>query len=269
MTTETVQPGNRSTEYETVRVDVVDDVGTILLNRPDKRNALNYQMCLDLLAAVREVETDESIRIVLVRGAGPSFCAGADVGERKGVTETWLRDRRMRAFAAYDALQDCSKPCIAVAHGPVVGSGGEIAAACDFIIASDKASFRYPETVRGSVGAGQRLTRIVGKAMAKVLLFTGRTIDAQEASRIGLVSILVPAAQLEATVTTYVNEIKAAFPLSVHLMKRCIDWGNESDLRTGMAYERMAIDRLLATGDWRQGVDDFIAERAEVRASKA
>ncbi len=80
MTTETVQPGNRSTEYETVRVDVVDDVGTILLNRPDKRNALNYQMCLDLLAAVREVETDESIRIVLVRGAGPSFCAGADVG---------------------------------------------------------------------------------------------------------------------------------------------------------------------------------------------
>jgi len=257
-----------ATEYETVRVESVDGVGTVTLNRPDKRNALNYQMCLDLLAAVKEVEADESIRIVLVRGAGPSFCAGADVGERKGVSESWLRDRRMRAFAAYDALQDCSKPCIAVAHGPVVGSGGEIAAACDFIIASDKASFRYPETVRGSVGAGQRLVRIVGTAMAKVLLFTGRTIDAQEAQRIGLVSVLVGAEELEATVVKFVAEIKAAFPLSVSLMKRCIDWGVQSDLRTGMAYERMAIDRLLATGDWRQGVEDFIDERAQVRAAK-
>ncbi len=258
-----------ATEYQTVRVDSVDGVGTILLNRPEKRNALNYQMCLDLYAAIKEVDADESIKIVLVRGAGPTFCAGADVGERKGVTETWLRDRRVRAFAAYDALAECGKPCIAVAHGPVIGSGGEIASACDFIIGSDKASFRYPETVRGSVGAGQRLTRIVGKAMAKLLLFTGRTIDAQEAHRIGLLSIMVPMAQLEAEVTKVVDEVKSAFPLSVHLMKRCIDWGSESDLRTGMAYEKMAIDRILATGEWRQGVDNFIAERAEVRASKA
>ncbi len=258
-----------TTNFETVRVDSDDGVGTITLNRPDKRNALNYQMCLDLLEAVRAVELDESIRVVVVRGAGPSFCAGADVGERQGVTETWLRDRRMRAFAAYDALQDCGKPCIAVAHGPVVGSGGEIAAACDFIIASDKANFRYPETVRGSVGAGQRLARLVGKSMAKMLLFTGRTISAAEASRIGLVDILATAEELETTVQQCVAEVKAAFPLSVHLMKRCIDWGVQSDLRTGMAYERMAIDRLLATGDWRQGVDNFLSERAQASAAKA
>jgi enoyl-CoA hydratase len=258
-----------TTDYETIRVDIADTVGTILLNRPEKRNALNLQMCHDLLAAIQQVDGDENVKIIIVRGAGPSFCAGADVGERKDVTEAWLRNRRQRAFAAYDALQDCGKPCIAVCHGPVVGSGAEIASACDFIIGSDKASFRYPETVRGSVGAGQRLTRIVGKAMAKLLLFTGRTINAEEAYRIGLLSIMVPADGLEAAVQQVVTEIKSAFPLSVHLMKRCIDWGNESDLRTGMAYEKMAIDRLLATGDWRQGVDNFIAERAEVRASKA
>ena len=258
-----------ATEYQTIRVESVDGVGTILLNRPEKRNALNYQMCLDLNAAIKEVSDDESIKIVLVRGAGPSFCAGADVGERKGVTEAWLRERRVRAFAAYDALADMGKPVIAVAHGPVIGSGGEIASACDFIIGSDNASFRYPETVRGSVGAGQRLTRIVGKAMSKFLLFTGRTINAQEAHRIGLLTLMVPAAELDATVNQVVEEIKGAFPLSVHLMKRCIDWGIESDLRTGMAYEKMAIDRILATGEWRQGVDNFIAERAEVRASKS
>lgn len=251
--------------YETVALTIDNTVATILLNRPDKRNALNYQMCLDLFDAIRKVDGDDSIRVVLVRGAGPTFCAGADVGERKGVSTEWLRDRRLRAFAAYDALQDCSKPCIAVAHGPVIGSGAEIASACDFVLASERASFRYPETVRGSVGAGQRLLRIVGKAMAKELLFTGRTIPASEALRIGLVNRVVSMDELEGLVAETVQQIIASFPLSVSLMKKCIDWGAESDLRTGMAYERLAIDRLLATGEWRQGVDNFISEMAAPR----
>lgn len=256
-------------DYETVTLDIDEGMGTILLNRPEKRNALNYQMCLDLLSAVREVDANDEVRVVLVRGAGPSFCAGADVGERKDKTERWVRDRRMRAFAAYDALQECQKPCIAVTHGPVIGSGAEIASACDFTVGSENASFRYPETVRGSVGAGQRLVRIVGKAMAKDLLFTGRTIDATEAFRVGLLTRLVASAELEATVALIVEQIKAAFPLAVNLMKRCVDWGAESDMRTGMAYERLAIDRILASGEWRKGVDNFIAERAGVRELNA
>ena len=254
--------------YETVVLRVEDGVGTITLNRPDKRNALNYQMCLDLHDAVRTVDADASARVVLVRGAGPTFCAGADIGERKGVSAEWLRERRLRGFAAYDAIQDLGKPCIAVAHGPVIGSGAEIATACDFVLASDRASFRYPETVRGSVGAGQRLLRIVGKAMAKELLFTGRTIPASEALRIGLVNRVVAPEELEGVVAETVKQIVASFPLSVSLMKRCIDWGAESDLRTGMAYERLAIDRLLATDEWRQGVDDFMTEMAGSRGGK-
>jgi enoyl-CoA hydratase/carnithine racemase len=244
-------------DFQTVRVTVEDKVATILLNRAEKRNALNYQMCVDLHEAVQLVTEDAEARVVLVRGAGPSFCAGGDGKERVGKSETWVRDRRMKAFAAYDALQECPKPCIAVAHGPVIGSGGEIAGACDFTIASDKASFRYPETVHGSVGAGQRLARTVGKAMAKDLLFTGRTIDAAEALRIRLVNRVIPHDELEAAVAQLVASIKDNFPLSIELMKKCIDWGTESDLRTGMAYERMAIDRLLATGEWRKGIDNF------------
>lgn len=252
--------------FETVSVTVEENVATILLNRPEKRNALNYQMCIDLHAAVQLVANDSEVRVVLVRGAGSSFCAGGDGKERVGKSEEWVRDRRMKAFTAYDALQDCPKPCIAIAHGPVVGSGGEIAGACDFIIASDKATFRYPETVHGSVGAGQRLARTVGKAMAKDLLFTGRTIDGAEALRIRLVNRVVPHEELEGAVKELVDSIRRNFPLSIELMKKCIDWGSESDLRTGMAYERMAIDRLLATGEWRKGIDDF-ADKLTNKAS--
>jgi enoyl-CoA hydratase/carnithine racemase len=251
------------TDWATVATEVENGVGTLLLNRPDARNAVNMQLAQDLYAAIKALEADEAVRLILVRGAGTSFCAGADLKERAGVTEAWLRQRRLTAFAAYDAVQYCPKPCIAVGHGPIIGSGCEIATACDFIIASDRVSFRYPEAVWGSVGASQRLPRIVGKPLAKDLLFTGRTMGAEEALRVGLINRLVPHEQLEAAVAETVGMILKAFPLSVQLAKRCIDVGMESDLRTGQAYELMAIDRCLADTEWRNGVTAFAArERA-------
>ncbi len=247
------------TELETVVYEIADGLGTITLNRPEQRNAVNLQLAKDLYAAVKAVEADPDSRLVLIRGAGTSFCAGADLKERAGVTEAWLRNRRLTAFAAYDAIQACPKPCIAVGHGPIIGSGCEIATACDFIIASTRVSFRYPEAVWGSVGASQRLPRIVGKAMAKDLLFTGRTMGAEEALRVGLVNRLVEPDALEEAVQETVRMVLKAFPLSVQLAKRCIDVGMESDLRTGMAYELLAIDRCLADGEWRKGVEAFVA----------
>ena len=247
------------TELETVIWEVAEGgLATITLNRPAQRNALNLQMAKDLHAAVKAVEAEPSARVVLVRGAGTTFCAGADLTERVGVSEEWLRNRRLAAFAAYDAVQYCPKPMVAVGHGPIIGSGCEIASACDFIIASEKVSFRYPEAVWGSVGASQRLPRIVGKAMAKELLFTGRTLGAAEALRIGLVNRVVPPEKLEAAVQETVGMMLKAFPLSVQLAKRCIDVGMESDLRTGQAYELLAIDRCMADSEWRRGVDAFM-----------
>jgi len=247
-------------QWETVAYTAENGVGTVTLNRPNQRNALNLKMAQELYAVVKHAEADESVRVVLFRGVGPSFCAGADLKERAGVTEAWLRNRRTTAFAAYNAIQWCEKPCIAVAHGPVIGSGCEIATACDFIIASEKASFRYPEAVWGSVGASQRLPRIVGRAMAKELLFTGRTIGAAEALHLRLVNRVVAPDALEASVAETVAMILKAFPLSVRLAKRCIDIGTESDLRTGMDYELLAIDRCLADQEWKSGVAAF-AER--------
>ncbi|MFP1645992.1 enoyl-CoA hydratase/isomerase family protein [Pontitalea aquivivens] len=244
-------------ELETVLVEIAGGVGTITLNRPEQRNAVNMQLALDLYAAVNAVEEDESVRVVLIRGAGSVFCAGADLKERAGVSEAWLRKRRLISFAAYDAIQYCPKPCIAVGQGPIVGSGCEISTACDFIIGSERVSFRYPESVWGSVGASQRLPRIAGKAIAKDLLFTGRTMGAEEALRVGLINRLVPHDQLEDAVQEYVTMILKAFPLSVQLAKRCIDVGMESDLRTGQAYELLAIDRCLADNEWRAGISAF------------
>ena len=117
------------------------------------------------------------VRLVFVRGNGPVFCGGADLNERKGKSEEWIRERRMSAFAAYGALESLPMPCVALVHGAAIGSGVEIAAACDFIVATPSATFRTPEAQRGTVGATQRLPRILGKRLAKDLMFTGRRAD--------------------------------------------------------------------------------------------
>ncbi|HEY8249142.1 MAG TPA: enoyl-CoA hydratase/isomerase family protein, partial [Burkholderiales bacterium] len=142
----------------TVEFSVADGVATIALNRPDVRNALNLEMCDELLRVSKEL-VEKKVRVVFVRGNGPVFCGGADLNERKGKSEDWIRARRMRAFAAYGALESLPMPCVALVHGAAIGSGVEIAAACDFIVATPDASFRTPEAQRGTVGATQRLPR--------------------------------------------------------------------------------------------------------------
>ncbi|HUG78004.1 MAG TPA: enoyl-CoA hydratase/isomerase family protein, partial [Burkholderiales bacterium] len=143
-----------------VLVDVQGGVATITLNRPEARNALNLAMCEALVAAAQGM--DDTVRLVFVRATGPVYCAGADLKERQGMDPAQVRDRRMKAFAAYGALEALPMPTIAVVEGAAVGSGCEIAAACDFVVATPEATFRIPEAIRGTVGATQRLPRILG-----------------------------------------------------------------------------------------------------------
>jgi enoyl-CoA hydratase len=231
-----------------VRVERKDGVATFTLDRPEARNALNLGMCEALVAAAQSLE--ESIRLVFVRAAGPVFCAGADLKERQGMSEAQVRERRMRAFAAYAALEALPMPAIAVVEGPAVGSGCEIAAACDFIVATPAASFRVPEALRGTVGATQRLPRILGKRLAKDLLFTGRTPSAEEAGRHGLVSRVVPPAELEAALAGIAQAIVGAPPQAMRLAKRTVDRGAERDPRGALEAELAAIEEQLASGEW-------------------
>jgi enoyl-CoA hydratase len=227
-----------------------DGVATLTLNRPESRNALNLEMCEGIIAAAGAAASDDSMKILLVRATGPVFCAGADLKERQGMSAEQVRERRMKGFAAYAALEALPMPSVAVVEGPAVGSGCEIAGACDFIVATPAASFRTPEAIRGTVGATQRLPRILGKRLAKDLMFTGRTLSAEEARQAGLVARLVALSDLEKTMEEIEAEILKAPQQSLRLAKRCIDTGVELDPKGALEAEIAAIEEQLAAGSW-------------------
>jgi enoyl-CoA hydratase len=148
-------------------------------------------------------------------------------------------------------------PVVAVVEGPAVGSGVEIAAACDFVVATPAASFRTPEALWGTVGATQRLPRILGKRLAKDMMFTGRTLSAEEALAHGLVTRLVPPAGLEAALAEIAATVLKAPPAALALAKRSIDEGLERDPRGALATELLAIEESLAAAEWRRAMAGF------------
>lgn len=232
----------------TVLYSVNGGIAAITLNRPEARNALNGEMCEALRDAALEAAGDAGVKLVIVRGAGPAFCAGADIKERAGMSEEQVRARRLKAFAAYRALEALPMPALAVVQGAAIGSGVEIAAACDFIVATPDAVFGTPEALRGSVGATQRLPRVLGKRLAKDLMFTGRRLTAQEALAAGLVSRI--AENLVAEIDRIARAILEAPPEALRQAKQCIDRGVELDARGALALELAAIEAQLASGSW-------------------
>jgi enoyl-CoA hydratase len=232
----------------TVLYHVESGVATITLDRPEARNALNGVMCDALCEAAARAAADASVRLVLVRGNGPVFCAGADVKERQGMSQEDVRERRLKGFAAYGALEALPMPAIAVVQGAALGSGVEIAAACDFIVAKPNAVFGTPEALRGTVGATQRLPRVLGKRLAKDLMFTGRRLTAEEAMIMGLVSRISD--NVEEEIAEITKTILAASPAALRLAKRCIDRGVELDPQGALDTELQAIDEQLASGQW-------------------
>jgi enoyl-CoA hydratase len=231
-----------------ISVSAADGVFTITLDRPEARNALNLQMCEALRAAAIAAASNPEVKVVVVRGNGPVFCAGADVRERAGMSEAQVRERRMKGFAAYEALESLPMPAIAAVQGAALGSGVEIAAACDFIVATPDAVFGTPEAQRGTVGATQRLPRVLGKRLAKDLMFTGRRLSAEEARAAGLVSRIN--ANLDEELAKIAKAILAAPAEAMRLAKRCIDRGVELDPRGALEVELAAIEEQLMSGKW-------------------
>jgi len=229
-----------------IQVSIEGDVATLALDRPEARNALNLEMCEALLQVTNEI-AEKKVKLVFIRGNGPAFCGGADLNERKGKSEEWIRARRLKAFAAYGALEALPMPCVALVHGAAIGSGVEIAAACDFIVATPDATFRTPEAQRGTVGATQRLPRILGKRLAKDLMFTGRALTAGEALQAGFVSRV---GDLETAKREIAEAILKAPPLALKLAKRAIDRGIELDPAGALQAEIEAIEEQLAAGQW-------------------
>ncbi len=249
--------------YDTLTLHVANHVATLTLNRPDSRNALNLQMCREITHACERMGADPDIHVLLIKAQGSVFCAGADLKERKDMTTADLVARRVEGFTAYAAIEDLPIPVIAVVQGAAYGSGGEIAAACDFILASTQASFKYPEVGWGTVGATQRLPRIVGRRMAKELLFTGRVMDAEEARALGLVNHVYAPEALDTKAQAMAEAITRNRPLTVRLTKHSIDTGLETTRQGAMAVELLAIQENMRHSDWKSAIASFGGAKTE------
>ena len=229
-------------------------VARVRLNRPEARNALNNRLAGELFAVCSHLSADDDVALVVIEAEGSVFCAGADVKERAALDEDQVRARRLRGFRAYAAIEALPMPVMCVVDGACVGSGCEIALASDFIIASDRASFRTPEARWGTVGATQRLSRAIGLRRAKEMMFTALTIDAPLAERWGMVNRVVAAGELSATVETLIAEMMEAPPAALRLAKRAISAGFEDSRHGALAHEILAIEDNLDGGEWKTGM---------------
>jgi enoyl-CoA hydratase/carnithine racemase len=250
-------------ETQSVTLETDDGVAVVSLNRPQARNALDLPMCHRLTEVFQDIDADPSIRAVLLRAEGPSFCAGADLKERQDKDAAWVRLRRIASFAAYDAIAACTRPVIALVHGNIVGSGGEIAMSCDVIYASESAVFRFPEAHWGTIGATQRLQRVIGKRKAKELLFTNGSLPAVQALDLGLVQAVVSDQGLAEHGLQQARLMAAAPAQSMELTKKAIDMGEQVTLAQGINIEMSFIEQNLASGQWKDGVERFAAARAD------
>ncbi|HLR99337.1 enoyl-CoA hydratase [Mycolicibacillus parakoreensis] len=248
--------------YETILADRDDRVATITLNRPQALNALNSQVMHEVTTAAAEFDADPGIGAIVITGSAKAFAAGADIKEMadKSFAEVFAAD----FFAAWGRLAAVRTPLIAAVAGHALGGGCELAMMCDVLIAADTAKFGQPEIKLGvlpGMGGSQRLTRAIGKAKAMDLILTGRTIDAAEADRAGLVSRVVPADDLLGEAAKVAATI-AGMSLSASMMaKEAVNRAFESTLAEGLLYERRLFHSAFATDDQTEGMAAFTEKR--------
>ena len=249
-----------------VKYEQKDQVAVLTIDRQEALNALNSQVLCDLDEAITKVEQDESVRVVILTGAGRSFVAGADIGEMKGFSAIDGKKFGVHGGSIFLRLENLSKPVIAAVNGFALGGGCELAMACDIRLASEKAKFGQPETGLGitpGFGGTQRLPRIVGVSKAMELILTAKTIGAEEAKAIGLVSEVYPAEELMDKAMELAQAICANAPIAVAESKRCIRMGMQTDISTGAAFEAEAFGVTCGTEDKNEGMGAFLEKRKE------
>ncbi|MBX9639741.1 MAG: enoyl-CoA hydratase [Mycobacteriaceae bacterium] len=248
--------------YETILVEREERVGIITLNRPKALNALNSQVMNEVTGAATDLDNDPDIGAIIVTGSAKAFAAGADIKEMAGLTfaEAFGAD----FFAPWSKLAAVRTPTIAAVAGYALGGGCELAMMCDLLIAADTAKFGQPEIKLGVIpgmGGSQRLTRAIGKAKAMDLILTGRTIDAAEAERSGLVSRVVPADDLLTEAKAVATTISQMSLPSARMAKEAVNRAFESTLAEGLLYERRLFHSTFATDDQTEGMTAFIEKR--------
>lgn len=249
--------------YETIIVDISDDVALITLNRPDALNALNTRLLGELTKALTEADKSDKVRCIIITGSEKAFAAGADIKE---MAEQSFVDMYKANFFGdeCDRFLKIRKPIIAAVSGYALGGGCELAMMCDFIIASDTAKFGQPEINLGviaGIGGTQRLTRFVGKSKSMDMHLTGRFMGAEEAETSGLVSRVVPAKKLKDEAMAAAHKIAEKSVLATMAAKDAVNRSYETTLAEGINYERRLFQALFATEDQAEGMASYIEKR--------
>jgi enoyl-CoA hydratase len=242
---------------------VADFVAEIVLNRPQKHNAITPEMAAALQEVCLAVDRDDAVRVILVRGAGErAFSSGSDLNSLAEYPSAWSFRNRV---IYENAVRNIKKPVIAALKGWVLGGGAEMALAADIRVAGRSVKFGFPEVKRGWVGGGggsQMLPRLVGYGQAMRLLLTGEPIDAEEAYRLGLVEILVDDAKVESTATALCRQIANHSPVASQSVKAAVRMALSSSLDAGLRYENEMNTLCFSAGDHMEGINAFRQGRA-------
>lgn len=252
--------------FSTLELDPLEPgILRLTINRPKALNALSPEVIAELEEAVAAIAADAALRVLLLTGAGEkAFVAGADIAAMSQMTPLEGREFSIRALAVFRSLELLPIPVIALVNGYALGGGCELAMACDWIIASDRAQFGQPEVNLGicpGFGGTQRLTRLVGRARALELVCTGRQVKAEEAYALGLVNHVVPASELLAKGLEQARLIAAKGPVAMKYAKHLVQRGQDLDLDNACQLEADVFGLLCATEDKAEGMRAFLEKR--------
>jgi len=260
-------------DFKTILYEKADGVGTITLNRPEKLNAINFEMLEEVWSVLQEVVVDQEVRVVLLTGEGRYFAAGADLEILAALEPESLREELTRHWnPVFNEFENMRKLTIVALNGPAVGAGVELALCCDLRYAGEKATFRLPQIDFGvlpDAGATVRLPSLVGPARAKELILTGDTLSAQKAADMGLVNRVFPQEALAEEVGRIARKMAQKPPLALGMGKQLVNRAFRSaDTRAGLEAVKNAQCALIRTDDYREGVRAFLEKREPVFQGK-
>jgi enoyl-CoA hydratase len=250
-----------------VTLSTENHVGTIRINNPASLNALNSEIISELSAVAHQAENDDNIYAVILTGEGRAFVAGADISEMVYLSGPDGEEFGRKGAEVFRKIEQMKKPVIAAVNGFALGGGCELAMACDIRIAADNAKFGQPEVGLGitpGFSGTVRMTKLIGAAKAKELIYTGRVIDAAEALSIGLVNKVVPAAELMQSAMEMASAIASKAPVAVRFSKECINFAVDNNTDDSNHKENVLFGKCFETRDQKEGMEAFLGKRKAV-----
>lgn len=253
--------------YETIEFELKDSIGTLWLNRPDVHNALNEQMISEIIDCVEEVGGMKDVRILMIRGRGKSFCAGADLNYMKGIAQFGFDENYQdskRLAKCFNAIYVCPKPTIAIVHGAAIGGANGVLAACDYVYCTDDCKFAFSEVKLGIAPATISLyvAKRIGEYGSRDLMITGRRFTGKEAEWYRLANKSLPAEELDAFVAEIVKSLLSSGPEAIAACKKLIyNISNKKTFEEAIDYTARTIAELRASEEGQEGMASFLEKR--------